>query len=308
VDRIADTPNLRLVVASSAESVVLVRQAISGLAEAIGLGRLELGEVNTAVSEACNNVVLHAYGGAEGPLEVDMCGCPGAVRMVVRDHGRGMPAGGAHAAAQFTADGIGLPVIHALADVVELGETVGQGVELDGAAGTEMDGAAGAEMGGRGTEVRMEFATAYPHALHPPLHDDGLDPAILSSAQSGDTAGLAIAPARLARTVLPRVLSALAARASFSTDRISDTQVLADALVAHTDDSLSSSHLNVGVTIAPRELHMRVGPLHAGHTAALVDDPAIGGLGSVLRRLADGHRVAAAAGAEMLVLRMAEQR
>jgi anti-sigma regulatory factor (Ser/Thr protein kinase) len=90
----AEIPNVRLRLASKPESVVVVRQVIAGLADVIGLGALELNEVNTAVSEASNNVVLHAYGGEEGPLEVDMCCRRGGLCVGVRDHGRGTRCAG----------------------------------------------------------------------------------------------------------------------------------------------------------------------------------------------------------------------
>jgi serine/threonine-protein kinase RsbW len=284
----AEIPNARLRLASNPENVSLVRQAVSGLAEAIGLCALQLNEVNTAVSEAANNVVLHAYGGEEGPLEVDMCGRRGGLCVSVRDHGCGMSAGQRSTETLPSGGiGIGLPVIQALAHEVQF-----------------------CDLASGGTEVRMQFTTTRPHALRQPPQDDGLQeafPATLSAPAS--TAALAVAPAMLARAIVPRVLSALAARAHFSIDRISDTQLLADALVAHTDDSLSASHLNLEATVAPRELRLRVGPLHAGHAGALAHDSTIEGLGAVLAQLADGHRVEDRAGlSETLSLRIAARR
>jgi serine/threonine-protein kinase RsbW len=188
----AEIPNVRLRLASNPESVALVRQVVSGLAEAIGLDPLELNEVNTAVSEAANNVVLHAYGGEERPLEVDVCGCHGGLNVAVRDRGRGMPDGDHDGTGMPPTGGIGigLPVIQALARAVEFNEVA--------------DG---------GTEVRMEFDTARPHTLRQPPQGDGLDAAILAASPPASTAALAVAPAMLARAVVPRVLSALAARA-----------------------------------------------------------------------------------------------
>ena len=81
----AGTPNVRLSLSNRAENVLLVRQALSGLAEAVGLDPIALNDVSTAVTEACNNVVLHAYGGGEGPLEVELCATAGGAR---RDRAR----------------------------------------------------------------------------------------------------------------------------------------------------------------------------------------------------------------------------
>ena len=43
------------------ENVAVVRQALTGLGDAYDLDPDLLGDIKTAVTEACNNVVLHAY-------------------------------------------------------------------------------------------------------------------------------------------------------------------------------------------------------------------------------------------------------
>ena len=288
----AEIPNLRLSLASSPENVLLVRQALSGLAEAIDLDPLELNDINTAVSEACNNVVVHAYEGREGPLEVDICAGTPSLRVLVRDHGRGI------ATTVMTADGdddddgveqavggIGLPVIRALARDAEF-----RNVE------------------GGGTEVQMDFATARAGALEPPSPTD--QPRLPAIASEGltSTMVLTIAPSALARTVLPRLLCALAARAHFSTDRISDTQLLADTLVAQTDGSLSAAHLGVAIGVAPRKLELRIGPLRSGRAGAIVLDSTVDGLGPVLARLVDAHEVTVEGSSETLALSVAAER
>ena len=119
---------------------------------------------------------------------------------------------------------------------------------------------------------------------------------------------MTIAPLSLAHSVLPRVLCALAARVHFSTDRISDTQLLADALVAHTAGALDSQHLSVLVGMAPRRLLLQLGPLGAGRADAILLDSTIEGLGSVLERLTDEQQVTAAGASEMLALHLADRR
>ncbi len=39
---------------------MLVRQMLAGVAEAVELDANDLNDISTAVTEACNNVVLHA--------------------------------------------------------------------------------------------------------------------------------------------------------------------------------------------------------------------------------------------------------
>ena len=63
----ADSPALP---PARAENVIVVRQAVAGLGEALGLTDQRVDDLKTVVSEACNNVVLHAYEGEPGPLDV----------------------------------------------------------------------------------------------------------------------------------------------------------------------------------------------------------------------------------------------
>jgi hypothetical protein len=111
----------------------------------------------------------------------------------------------------------------------------------------------------------------------------------------------------VARTVLPRVLSALAARAYFSTDRISDVQLVADTLVTTAPDSIVGSHLGVRVMLAPRDLELRIGPLRAGSAREILASD-VDGLGPVLGRLTDDQLIAPDEAAETLALRMLERR
>jgi serine/threonine-protein kinase RsbW len=284
VDRVAmvGIPNVSLSLTNRPENVLLVRQALSGLAETIGLDALELNDVSTAVSEACNNVVMHAYAGGEGSLEVEVYASAGAIEVLVRDHGVGIEAT-ADSPKEASA-GIGLPVIHALARHVDLSEPI--------------DG---------GTVIRMEFATPKAAALVPAGPDEGLELPRFAPGHAAATIEMAIAPSTLAQAVVPRVLTALAARARFSTDRISDTHLVADALVAETRGFLDGTHLGVGVNIAPRNLQLRIGPLRAGRASALLLDSDGDGLGPIIERLTDHRRVAAAGSSEMLALHLLER-
>lgn len=279
----ADIPNVRLTLSNRPENVLLVRQALSGLADAIELDPLELNDISTAVSEACNNVALHAYGGEEGPLEVEVLLSPPVLQVTVLDRGKGMPV-----ATETTAraGGIGLPVMHTLAQEVDVRERAGGG-----------------------TQVRMRFATPRANAVEPLLAaDDRIELAEIARSGADDTIAMAIAPTPLARAVLPRVLCALAARANFSTDRIADAELLADALLAHIDGSVDASHICVGVSTGPRSLELRIGPLRSGHTGVLIDRSTVDGLGPVIERLTDGHEVAASGSSELLALRLLQRR
>jgi len=265
---------------------MLVRQMLAGVAEAVELDANELNDISTAVTEACNNVVLHAYAGAEGPLEVELYALPGTVEVVVRDHGGGIPAAGA-ASEQA---GIGLSVIQTLAERSDF--RVVKDI---------------------GTEVWMTFGA--PQARAPaPLSDDELkQPAPVASQPAGsEPAGaieITVAPAPLAWAILPRLLSALAARAHFRTDRIADIQLVADALTAQVPASIRGSHLSIGISVEPRDLELRIAPLLAGHAKDLIVDSA-GGLGPLIGKLTTSQRVATLGSSddEMLALRLHDRR
>ena len=279
---IAEQPNVSLRLASQPENVALVREMLTGVAEATRLDPNDLNDIRTAATEACNNVVLHAYGGEEGSLEVEVFISTSAIEVVVRDHGSGIQP--RIRTSDDDALGIGISIIQALAQRVEF-----------------MDVAGG------GTEVRMEFDTPGTRAI-PPAKDDGFELPALGSDGSSATTAVAIAPSDLARTVLPRVLSVLAARAHFTTDRISDAQLVADALVPQRGESTGADRLAVSVTVEPRTLQLHIGPLDSGSARRLIAESAIDGLGPVIERLVDDHQVATVGASEVLALRLVDKR
>jgi serine/threonine-protein kinase RsbW len=277
----AEVPHVRLTVSSRAENVTLVRQVLAGMARDLGVDAIELNDISTAVTEACNNVVLHAYGEDEGPLEVDISVVERDIEVRVRDHGCGFQAVG-ETIEEINA-GLGLHVMQALAKTLRLSDP-----------------------GMEGTEVTMRFEGT--DATLPQPGDEAVARLPeLSGADPANTIELAIAPPALARSILPRVLSAIAARSHFSTDRVADAQLLADALVANRDGSVASSHIVVDVAVSPRTLELRVGPLRAGHAAALIQDATVHELGPVIERLAEEHRVVPIGSEEMLALRLSER-
>src|SRR2546430_16985605 len=124
----AEPANVRLKLSNRSENVLLVRVMLTGVAETIALESTDLYDVRTAVTEACNNVVLHAYEGQEGPLEVDLRASSEAVEVVVRDRGIGIRP--RIRGADDAALGIGLPLIQALVHSVQFSEVDGGGTEV----------------------------------------------------------------------------------------------------------------------------------------------------------------------------------
>ena len=54
------------------EGVGVVRQALAGMADALDFDASVLADMKMAVTEACTNVVVHAYEADTGMLEVEM--------------------------------------------------------------------------------------------------------------------------------------------------------------------------------------------------------------------------------------------
>jgi len=118
------------------ESVAVARQALAGLCEALEVEPKILADVKLAVTEACTNCVVHAYGAEETSqgrfFEVEAHPDGAELQVVVRDFGRGIAP-----RAESPGLGLGLPLIAALSKTVEIRSTPN---------------------GGTGTEVLMAFA------------------------------------------------------------------------------------------------------------------------------------------------------
>jgi anti-sigma regulatory factor (Ser/Thr protein kinase) len=123
-----EVPVVRLALPARPEGVGVVRQALSGLADAMALDPSILADAKMAVTEACTNVVVHAYQEEDGELEVDMYADELAVTVVVRDRGTGIKPRPTRQEA--TALGLGLPLIAALSDAFEVRGSPGHGTEV----------------------------------------------------------------------------------------------------------------------------------------------------------------------------------
>jgi anti-sigma regulatory factor (Ser/Thr protein kinase) len=107
--------DIRLTMPARAENVALVRHVVAALAESLALPDLLIDDIRLAVTEACTNVVRHAYSGREGPIEVEVEPQGDSLTVVVMDHGEGIrpnPSAGG--------PGLGLPLIAALAHQLEI--------------------------------------------------------------------------------------------------------------------------------------------------------------------------------------------
>jgi anti-sigma regulatory factor (Ser/Thr protein kinase) len=122
-ERIAD---VALVVPAVPDSIAVIRQTVSGICEALGADARVIGDVKLAATEACTNVVLHAYDGSgKGMIEIDASSEGEELVLLVRDQGPGMtpsPMG--------EGLGLGLPLIAALTSSLTIVEPEGGGTEV----------------------------------------------------------------------------------------------------------------------------------------------------------------------------------
>jgi serine/threonine-protein kinase RsbW len=250
-------PDLRIVMPNRADNVAVVRRALAGVAGATRLDEALLADMKIAVSEACNNVVAHAYGGEEGPIEIDVFPESEQLTVVVSDHGDGIHPRPADPTAAM--QGVGLSLIQALTESVEIG---GGGDE--------------------GTEVKMVFDAG--QNLDFETFDGGED-LPLPPPPDGDVrlsvCGVLVGP------VLGSVASMVAARGGFSMERLSDAQILTDAVAAHAGVGFEGRHVHVGISHDTDGLHLVIGPLVEGGAQRLMDASAVGGLEPLFERITD---------------------
>ena len=125
-EEVSRTPDLELKLPARAENVAVIRHAFGGFAEALSVGEQTLADIKLAVTEACTNVVIHAYeDGEEGDLEVDASLDDERLTVVIRDNGRGIVP-----RPDSPGLGLGLPLIATLAESLELGKDHGDHTEV----------------------------------------------------------------------------------------------------------------------------------------------------------------------------------
>jgi serine/threonine-protein kinase RsbW len=264
-------PTVRLELESRPESLTLVRGALIGIGETLAFDPELLDDLKTAVSEACNNAVLHAYGGAPGPLSVLVIVGRERVEVAVHDNG-----GGIHGVSSAQDRmGVGLAVISALAERAEFISNPG-----------------------RGTKVRMAFrgrAAAADAELSGGMSVNGEAP----TAELNGSVIVRLSPPGLVDGVLGRLARGMAASARFSLDRFSDLYLLADRLAAHTRTAARGDELSFTLSADKRRLELTIGPFRDGSSAQLEADVGV---------LADELQIESEDGSETLRLVVCDRR
>lgn len=247
---------IELELASAPENVSLVRAGLKGFGTVLDLDPELLDDLQMVASEACNNVVRHAYEDAAGPLRFRASAGSDGVELVVRDRGAGI---GAELGAGIDAEpdddeqaGLGLAVIDALADRAAL-EQLPNG----------------------GTEVCMSFARPIASLEgNDAVLGDASDPSAPSepeTALSGRVTAPSVAfaghvvatvsPVDLLPGILGRLVRSIAAQARFSVERFPDIRVVVDSLVSHAQRWATDGRICVALDSDTRRLDFRVSPL-----------------------------------------------
>jgi serine/threonine-protein kinase RsbW len=107
--------DVRLTLPARPENVAVVRHVLGAFAEALDLPPDVVEDMRLAVTEACTNVVRHAYKDEPGPIDVVIRPSGDRLELIVIDSGRGMGR-----SPDVSGPGLGLPLIAALAESVKI--------------------------------------------------------------------------------------------------------------------------------------------------------------------------------------------
>jgi serine/threonine-protein kinase RsbW len=130
--------NVTLSVPALPEYVDLVRLTLYGIASKMKFSFEDIEDMKVAVSEACNNAVLYAYGEEEGTIEVQFSTNAEELSITVRDFGRSFtvtanketPSLHGKSIDEIQSGGLGLYLMQALMDRVEVQHEGGTAVVL----------------------------------------------------------------------------------------------------------------------------------------------------------------------------------
>jgi hypothetical protein len=232
-----------------------------------------IADLKTVVTEACMNVVVHAYPAEEpGLLEVEATQELDGLTVVVRDFGMGIRP---RPDIDRPSLRIGLTLIAALSKSFEIKGGVA-----------------------RGTEIRM----------HLPLQVTGGDPqreAAPAGSSVQDAAAMRVGHPDLVAPILSRALGAFAARREITVDRLSDTMLLSDAISASAPQSFEDGYVSLSIADRDEGLELRVGPMKGGGAEQLRASLNLPDVGGSLEALADEVRVEQDGDGEFLVVGIA---
>jgi serine/threonine-protein kinase RsbW len=120
-------PTVRLTIPARAEYITLCRLALTGIARVRSLSDELLADLKLALTEAASNSVRHAYAEDNaGVVEISYELRPDRLVIEVTDEGGGFdPAEAEGPPEELTEGGLGIAIIRAIADDVEIGTQPG---------------------------------------------------------------------------------------------------------------------------------------------------------------------------------------
>jgi serine/threonine-protein kinase RsbW len=119
-----DGPTVRLTIPARAEYITLCRLALTGIARVRALSDELLADLKLALTEAASNSVRHAYSGRDHAGVVEICYelLPDRLVIEVTDEGEGFDPAEEHGEPEELSEGgLGIAIIRAIADQVEIG-------------------------------------------------------------------------------------------------------------------------------------------------------------------------------------------
>ncbi len=270
---ISDKPRgLQMMLPAKAENVAVIRHALAGLAEEIGMDEPGLADLKTVVTEACMNVVVHAYDGEPGPLSVEARPDSSGLTVTVRDKGVGMRP---QADVEASSLRLGLSLIAALSSSFAISGGIDRGTEVTMRVPLHGGGA-----NGKGDEVSLEPAGV-------------------------DTTELVTDAPELLAPVLARMVGALAARRDLTVDRVSDAVLVTDAIAEAAPSRFADGRVRLGLDDREGAIELRVGPMEAGAAQRIREELEVPDVGGSLEALADELTVDQSDDGEYLVIRFA---
>jgi anti-sigma regulatory factor (Ser/Thr protein kinase) len=238
---------LQMRLPARAENVAVVRHALAGLAEQVGMDEAGIADLKTVVTEACMNAVVHAYPDGSGPLIVEAEPDSEGLTVTVSDSGAGISP---QAESERASLKLGLSLIAALSSSF----SISGGLD-------------------RGTEVMMRLPLRGGGA-----NSDGAVEETLASEVVG--AEIAIGRAELLAPVLARMVGALAARRDFPVDRVSDAVLITDAIAGAAPGNFADGCVRLDLGESEKGLELRLGPMDkgaAGEIRSKLEVPEVGG-------------------------------
>jgi serine/threonine-protein kinase RsbW len=258
-----DDTRLRLELTSHPESLTIVRSVLTALSDVIGLDGESADDVRTAVSEACNNVVLHAYGDGTGLLALSLASDGLTLEVDVEDDGPGIT----QVAISNDRMGIGLALIGALADRMELCTAAG------GSGGTcvkmvfGINSQRSVDQGSNGGTAISSQTPALTRgesvtSLETPHSEPRVELANKGAnvTMRGDIV-LWLSPVSILRPVSERMLRAVAAVSRFTVPGAAETTAVSDAVAAYADSAARDLQVGFAIKIGVRRLSVTVAPL-----------------------------------------------